>query len=42
MVIEQRFVDFDAAENCRLIERISMLLAEGKFTFLIEDHDWRY
>lgn len=41
MVIEQRFVDFDAAGNRRLIERISMLLVEDTFTFLIEDRDWR-
>lgn len=41
MVIEQRLVDPDAVENRRLIERISMLLAGGTFTFLIGDRDWR-
>lgn len=41
MIIEQCPVDFDAAEDRQLIERISMLLAGGTFTFLIEDSDWR-
>lgn len=41
MIIEQCPVDFDAAEDRQLIERISMLLAGGTFTFLIEDSDRR-
>lgn len=41
MIIEQCPVDFDAAEDRQLIERISMVLAGGTFTFLIEDSDRR-
>lgn len=41
MIIEQCPVDSNAAEDRRLIERISMLLAGGTFTFLIEDSDRR-